>query len=120
MAYSEKAKALRRCTHTHADGKPCKGWAVWGDPRRLCRAHGGRNPAAAGDPSERTRPILCTCIAYAWPHRPGGGLCCWPDPPQYRRTTKAGTHARYRIRLPRCLSKLGGVRETQPGVWRRT
>src|SRR3954468_2210551 len=23
----------------------------------------------------------CQCKAYPWPHRPGGGLCCWPDPP---------------------------------------
>jgi hypothetical protein len=26
----------------------------------------------------------CRCEAYPWPHRPGGGLCCWPDPPQRR------------------------------------
>ena len=24
----------------------------------------------------------CQCKAYPWPHRPGGGLCRWPDPPQ--------------------------------------
>ncbi|MCC7350042.1 MAG: hypothetical protein IT446_05680 [Phycisphaerales bacterium] len=23
----------------------------------------------------------CRCHAYPWPHRPGGGLCRWPDPP---------------------------------------
>jgi hypothetical protein len=23
----------------------------------------------------------CRCRAYPWPHRPGGGLCRWPDPP---------------------------------------
>lgn len=23
----------------------------------------------------------CVCPAYAFPHRPGGGLCRWPDPP---------------------------------------
>jgi hypothetical protein len=26
----------------------------------------------------------CRCKAYPWPHRPGGGLCCWPDPPVER------------------------------------
>jgi hypothetical protein len=39
-----------------------------------------------------TLAIPCTCAAYAWPHRPGGGLCRWPEPPRYRRTTAAGTH----------------------------
>jgi len=23
----------------------------------------------------------CRCAAYPWPHRPGGGLCRYPDPP---------------------------------------
>ncbi len=35
----------------------------------------------------------CRCEAYAWPHRPGGGLCCWPDPPQWICTLPAGTHS---------------------------
>ena len=26
----------------------------------------------------------CRCEAYPWPHRPGGGLCRWPDPPVER------------------------------------
>src|SRR5258705_1849124 len=26
----------------------------------------------------------CTCDAYRWPHRPGGGLCRYPDPPEVR------------------------------------
>lgn len=26
----------------------------------------------------------CRCAAYPWPHRPGGGLCRWPDPPTER------------------------------------
>src|SRR5687768_11662348 len=26
----------------------------------------------------------CRCEAYPWPHRPGGGLCRWPDPPLER------------------------------------
>lgn len=30
--------------------------------------------------SDKNRP-KCRCAAYPWPHRPGGGLCRWPDPP---------------------------------------
>jgi hypothetical protein len=26
----------------------------------------------------------CRCDAYRWPHRPGGGLCRYPDPPAVR------------------------------------
>src|SRR6185295_8886546 len=26
----------------------------------------------------------CRCDAYKFPHRPGGGLCRWPDPPEVR------------------------------------
>jgi len=26
----------------------------------------------------------CKCEAYKFPHRPGGGLCCYPDPPAVR------------------------------------
>jgi hypothetical protein len=119
MAYSEKAKDLRRCTQVRPDGRRCRGWAVWGDDRRLCRRHGGRHPTKPW-PSEKTTPVKCTCPAYAWPHRPGGGLCRWPDPPLYRRATKAGTHARYRVRVPRCVKALGWKSESQPPVWQRT
>ena len=100
MAYSAKAKELRRCRHVSGDGRRCKGWAVWGDDRGLCRSHGGKNPASLL-PSEKTRPVKCTCAAYAWPHRPGGGLCRWPDPSQRVSLTPAGTHARNRLRVPR-------------------
>ena len=79
MAYSAKAKELRRCRHVMDKGRRCKAWAVWGDERTLCRSHGGTNPAAVV-PSEKTRPVKCTCAAYARPHRPGGGLCRWADP----------------------------------------
>ena len=40
----------------------------------------------------------CRCEAYPWPHRPGGGLCRWPDPPieRYRRKHKSRPyHTRY-------------------------
>ncbi|MEI8194455.1 MAG: hypothetical protein WCI73_00955 [Phycisphaerae bacterium] len=29
---------------------------------------------------DKARP-RCQCKAYPWPHRPGGGLCRYPDPP---------------------------------------
>lgn len=32
----------------------------------------------------------CKCEAYPWPHRPGGGLCRWPDPPLERYQRKPG------------------------------
>jgi len=68
---------------------------MWGHPEQLCVAHGtdGRGPARP--PGERWKPNrtipLCDCRAYNFPHRPGGGLCRWPDPPLYRLTTPAGT-----------------------------
>jgi hypothetical protein len=34
----------------------------------------------------------CTCVAYEWPHRPSGGLRCWPDASSYRSTIRRGTH----------------------------
>jgi hypothetical protein len=72
---------------------------MWGHPRGLCVAHGtdGRGPEV--DPSERVRrrtAPLCDCAAYAWPHRPGGGLCRWPDPPRRRSTVPEGTRAAWR------------------------
>ncbi len=27
------------------------------------------------------KPKTCVCPAYAFPHRPGGGLCRWPGRP---------------------------------------
>src|SRR6058998_3619205 len=30
------------------------------------------------------RRAKCRCEAYPWPHRPGGGLCRYPDPPAAR------------------------------------
>lgn len=52
-------------------------------PPRL-RIREGLSLAAAYPP--------CQCSAYGWPHRPGGGVCRWPDPPQFRLTTRAGMH----------------------------
>ena len=103
MAYSEKAKILRRCKALRKDGRSCQAWAVWGED--FCVAHSGRhhkgpmpNPyernlryLIKGEP-KRHSPV-CHCDAYNWPHRPGGGLCNWPDPPAWHCTIPASTHA---------------------------
>ena len=82
MAYSDRARELRQCQGTRKDGTPCTLFAAWGDPSRLCGPHGGRR---------RTKPV-CTCGAYQWPHRPGGGLCCYPDAPTRIALKPAGSH----------------------------
>jgi len=126
MAYSNKAKEMRKCTHVHPDGRRCKAWAVWDDPRRLCNVHAGRHHRGPMRTAEHRRDLRqverftgeellyrhanappCRCEAYAWPHRPGGGLCRWPDPPLYKRTTPAGTHKPGRLRPPRFLTRMG-------------
>ncbi|MHC4533482.1 MAG: hypothetical protein ACYS6K_05975 [Planctomycetota bacterium] len=98
MAYSEKAKQLRRCQAKKKDGTPCKAWAMWGEPRQLCAAHAGRTRGP--DRRATTRPhrfyyrrtiAVCTCEAYSFPHRPGGGLCRWPEEPIWISTIPAGT-----------------------------
>lgn len=40
------------------------------------------------------KPKACNCAAYSWPHRPGGGLCCWPSAPKRTCSTPAGTNRR--------------------------
>lgn len=91
IMYSDRARELRRCQAERKDGTSCQGWAVWGDEQGRCAGHGGR--VAGRHVLERTHYTPCRCIAYAWPHRPGSGLCKWPDMPEYRSTLPAGTHA---------------------------
>ena len=114
MAYNRAALEQRRCTATKADGTPCRAWAVWDDARQLCVNHAGRHKRgkyggartleerleALDRPEQKTRYVPCRCPAYAWPHRPGGGLCRWPLPPKFVSTTPAGTHSRSRLRPP--------------------
>lgn len=38
------------------------------------------------------REATCRCVAYNWPHRPGGGLCWWPRQPGVP-TDRACEHA---------------------------
>ena len=100
MAYSKAAKDRRRCAHRFPDehkraGQRCRAWAMWGHPDQLCVAHGTDGRGPDGPPGERWKPRhtvpLCGCRAYKFPHRPGGGLCRWPDPPLREHPTPAGT-----------------------------
>lgn len=115
MAYSERARELRRCKATRKDGQPCRAYAVWG--QELCAGHayktrGGRMPERFRYTGMPTNAPSCTCTAYNWPHRPGGGLCRWPDAPKFRLTTPAGTHSDLRTykRRYRALARKFGMR----------
>jgi hypothetical protein len=116
--YNDHARSLRQCKAVRKDGQPCRAWATWDSEEQLCAWHSGRCSEGRGkgtagfDSGMKAKYAPCTCEAYAWPHRPGGGLCQWPDPPRYRRTTPAGTHPWPRVRnardkaITRTLSRL--------------
>lgn len=120
MAYSPAAIERRRCLGTRKDGQPCRAWALWDDPRQLCAQHAGRGARGPRGPNasrwpyapeKRTNYTPCTCRAYDWPHRPGSGLCRWPDPPMYRRTTPAGTRSELaRLMRSRKLTQFKALR----------
>ena len=42
MAYSDQARARRRCTDTTKAGAPCRAWACWDDARQRCVNHAAR------------------------------------------------------------------------------
>src|SRR5689334_6798938 len=100
MTYSKKAQELRRCKATKANGEPCRAWAMWRDPQGRCMAHAGveRNFNGRCKGPVKTQTVACNCAAYAWPHRPGGGFCRWPDPPLFRLLTPKSTHCEERMR----------------------
>ena len=127
--YSAEAVARRRCRGTRADGEPCRAWAVWDDPRQLCMAHAGRhhrgplNFRRSWRPEKPTMYEPCRCGAYQWPHRPGGGLCRWPEEPLYRLTTPVGSRSWPRLRRPsgyppakQRLSEARRLARAQPGA----
>ena len=129
MSYTPAAMALRRCTAIRKDGRLCQAWALWTAPglsgRQLCRWHsqpGPRGPYrnAHLPPGLRrptdvpTRRPNCTCPAYAWPHRPGGGLCRWPEPPASRLLVPAGTHS-----WPRATPELKAMMRRLERRWRK-
>ena len=53
--YSIHAKKLRGCTGLNKAGRPCRGYACWGDTR--CHRHGGKRIVG--------KQPVCRCIAYA-------------------------------------------------------
>lgn len=64
-------------------------------------------PSVAG-----TKPKTCRCAAYRWPHRPGGGLCRWPEPPAGEHLTPAGANrpnAQRRRGLRRTIMRAYGL-----------
>jgi hypothetical protein len=72
-------------------GRPSKWIAAWGLPplrehwsaiNRQQREKEAQKRAKRKTRDKRRRK--CRCEAYPWPHRPGGGLCRWPDPPTER------------------------------------
>lgn len=95
MAYSDTARDQRRCKATRKDGKPCRAYAIWGGER--CAAHTYATRRTEPHPDRytgmRSRAPACTCGAYAWPHRPGGGLCRWPHEPLHKSMIPAGRHS---------------------------
>lgn len=135
MPYTPKARALRRCTHVHPAGharagEPCRAFALWDDPHGRCAPHAGRTRGrerTGAEPYEcATRP-RCHCRAYAFPHRPGGGLCRWPDEPTHTDPTPAGLHPYgYRLRRPKgyagtwAHARRRSFDVTPPGVCRRS
>ena len=114
MAYSDKAKQMRRCTALRKDGKPCQAWALWGGTVCASHTYKTRGPGN-GRPWEamRSKAPPCTCGAYAWPHRRGGGLCRWPDPPAYVYTVPAGTHSAWAPHRMRAALLTGGSLSTE-------
>lgn len=95
MAYNYVAQDRRRCTALTKFGLPCRAYACWDDPQQRCMAHAGRHHRGPmmrpRKPMQRARYRPCTCPAYAWPHKPGGGGCDWPRTPKYILLTPAGT-----------------------------
>jgi len=77
-------------------------------PRRRgrCMASAGRYHCG---PRKRRAPLTtpkrahnkpCACTTYQWPHKPGGGGCDWPGPPQYLLLTPAGEHRAFFSKIP--------------------
>jgi hypothetical protein len=83
VAYSERARSIRRCSGTTKSGRPCKAYAKWGAPDRRCSMH-----ATCFSPVQGRPP--CGCPAYGFPHQAGGGLCLWPDAPTHTHPKPAG------------------------------
>ena len=55
----------------------------------------------------------CRCPAYGFPHRPGGGLCRWPDPPLEQWQAKPGGRP-YRKRYVGILRQIARANGLHP------
>ena len=55
----------------------------------------------------------CRCVAYPWPHRPGGGFCRHPDPPLERWQPKPGGRP-YRKRYAGILRQIARANGLHP------
>lgn len=107
---------LRRCKATKQDGLPCQAWAVWGAKEQMCSSHLYPTRRKNDEITEETRNTkprrrgpTCNCRAYDWPHRPGNGLCRWPDDPIKTCPTPGGSRspgARIRRKMKVFLKKL--------------
>jgi hypothetical protein len=53
----------------------------------------------------------CGCKAYPWPHRPGGGLCRWPEPPLecWQRKPGGRPHRKRYIGIVRQIARANGL-----------
>jgi hypothetical protein len=72
-------------------GRPPKDWLELGlPPLRQYWQQINREERQADAQLRSTRKATdkkrrkCRCDAYKFPHRPSGGLCRWPDPPELR------------------------------------
>lgn len=90
--YSKNAMEMRRCTATRKDGEPCNNFALWTASDQRCKWH--TSDEWAGKTEVSATVVTCHCKAYAWPHRPGGGGCRWPDEPSAISAIAAGTRGR--------------------------
>jgi hypothetical protein len=57
------------------------------------------------------RQAKCQCKAYPWPHRPGSGLCRYPDPPMkiYQRKKAGRPYCRRYAGLRRRIARANGL-----------
>ncbi len=95
MAYSNKAKQLRRCKKLKTDGTQCRAYARING--QFCSLHGydhktKKLPKKNEREAARIRRVIkraqtqphqtCDCPAYGWRHRAGSGICKFPDQPE--------------------------------------
>jgi len=102
-------------------GRPPKEWIGLGlPPLRQYWQQINREERAAADNVRAKRKAgdkrrrKCQCQAYPWPHRPGGGLCRWPEPPTQRYERPAWTHRPYRRRYAGILRQIARANGLHP------